>query len=69
MRTGRWWGCTRASLVLPTSLLTLTQGFDEYMNIVLDETDELDMKRKTKTPLGRILLKGDNVTCLMQAPG
>lgn len=45
-----------------------SQGFDEYMNIVLEETDELDMKRRTKKPLGKILLKGDNITCVMQAP-
>jgi small nuclear ribonucleoprotein E len=38
------------------------------MNIVLEETDELDMKRRTKKPLGKILLKGDNITCVMQAP-
>lgn len=43
-------------------------GFDEYMNLVLDEADEVSMKRKTRKPLGRILLKGDNVV-LMQTTG
>ncbi|KAK2076902.1 hypothetical protein QBZ16_005130 [Prototheca wickerhamii] len=41
-------------------------GFDEYMNLVLDEAEELSVKRQTRKPLGRILLKGDNIT-LMQA--
>jgi small nuclear ribonucleoprotein E len=43
-------------------------GFDEYMNLVLDEADEVSVKRKTRKPLGRILLKGDNIT-LMQTVG
>ncbi|KAI7837416.1 Small nuclear ribonucleo E [Chlorella sorokiniana] len=41
-------------------------GFDEYMNLVLDEAEEVSVKRKTRKPLGRILLKGDTIT-LMQA--
>ncbi|KAA6422914.1 MAG: small nuclear ribonucleo E, partial [Trebouxia sp. A1-2] len=40
-------------------------GFDEYMNLVLDEAEEVSLKRKSRKPLGRILLKGDNIT-LMQ---
>jgi small nuclear ribonucleoprotein E len=43
-------------------------GFDEYMNLVLDEAEELSVKRKTRKALGRILLKGDNIT-LMQTVG
>lgn len=43
-------------------------GFDEYMNLVLDEAEEVSMKRKTRKPLGRILLKGDNIT-LLQTTG
>ncbi len=42
------------------------QGFDEYMNLVLDDAEELNLKKQTRKPLGRILLKGDNI-CLMQA--
>ncbi|PSC67625.1 Small nuclear ribonucleo E [Micractinium conductrix] len=41
-------------------------GFDEYMNLVLDEAEEVSVKRKTRKDLGRILLKGDTIT-LMQA--
>jgi small nuclear ribonucleoprotein E len=41
-------------------------GFDEYMNLTLDEAEEVSVKRKTRRPLGRILLKGDTIT-LMQA--
>ncbi|XP_054717159.1 small nuclear ribonucleoprotein E-like [Uloborus diversus] len=40
-------------------------GFDEYMNIVLDEAEELNMKTNTRKALGRILLKGENITLLM----
>ncbi|URD81615.1 Small nuclear ribonucleoprotein E, partial [Musa troglodytarum] len=28
-------------------------GFDEYMNLVLDEAEELNVKKKTRKPLGR----------------
>ncbi|KAL6750689.1 small nuclear ribonucleoprotein E [Haematococcus lacustris] len=43
-------------------------GFDEYMNLVLDDAHEVSFKKKTRKPLGRILLKGDNIT-LMQTTG
>merc|ERR1712224_793786 len=41
-------------------------GFDEYMNLVLDEAAEVHLKRKDEKKLGRIMLKGDNIT-LIQA--
>lgn len=41
-------------------------GFDEYMNLVLDEAEEVDMKKNERVQVGRILLKGDTIT-LMQA--
>jgi small nuclear ribonucleoprotein E len=28
------------------------QGFDEYMNLVLDDAEEISMKKKTVKPLG-----------------
>nr|XP_043606896.1 probable small nuclear ribonucleoprotein E [Erigeron canadensis] len=40
-------------------------GFDEYMNLVLDEAEEVSIKKKTRKSLGRILLKGDNITLMM----
>lgn len=40
-------------------------GFDEYMNLVLDDAEEVHLKTKKRRPLGRILLKGDNITLLM----
>lgn len=43
-------------------------GFDEYMNLVLDDAEEVSVKRSSRKPLGRILLKGDNIT-LMQTTG
>merc|ERR1712194_605807 len=42
-------------------------GFDEYMNLVLDEAEEMSIKKKSRKPLGRILLKGDNITLMMNA--
>lgn len=44
-------------------------GFDEYMNLVLDDAEELHIKKESRKPLGRILLKGDNICLLMNAPG
>ncbi|PIA45665.1 hypothetical protein AQUCO_01600114v1 [Aquilegia coerulea] len=43
-------------------------GFDEYMNLVLDDAEEVNIKKHTRKTLGRILLKGDNIT-LMQNTG
>ena len=42
-------------------------GFDEYMNLVLDDAAEVSVKHKTRKSLGRILLKGDNITLLQTA--
>lgn len=33
-------------------------GFDEFMNIVLDDTYEIKTKTKVSRPLGKILIKG-----------
>mmetsp|Transcript_180273 Transcript_180273/g.438674 ORF Transcript_180273/g.438674 Transcript_180273/m.438674 type:complete len:88 (+) Transcript_180273:253-516(+) len=41
-------------------------GFDEYMNLVLDGAEEVHVKKGTRKALGRILLKGDNITLLQQ---
>lgn len=41
-------------------------GFDEYMNMVLADATEVSVKKKTAKPLGRILLKGDNITLMME---
>ncbi|KAK6942322.1 LSM domain, eukaryotic/archaea-type [Dillenia turbinata] len=40
-------------------------GFDEYMNLVLDDAEEVNIKKKSRKQLGRILLKGDNITLMM----
>jgi small nuclear ribonucleoprotein E len=44
-------------------------GFDEYMNLVLDEAEEVHMKTRNRKTLGRILLKGDNITLIQQVEG
>jgi len=41
-------------------------GFDEYMNMVLDEAVEIDVKTKSRTDVGRCLLKGDSITLLQE---
>jgi small nuclear ribonucleoprotein E len=37
-------------------------GFDEYMNVTLDNAEEIHLKSNERKPLGRILLKGDCIT-------
>ncbi|KAI8909732.1 hypothetical protein EDD86DRAFT_190665 [Gorgonomyces haynaldii] len=43
-------------------------GFDEFMSLVLDEAEEIHIKKGVKVPVGRILLKGDNITLICAAP-
>ena len=40
------------------------QGFDEFMNVVLDEADEVYVKKGTRRSIGRIVLKGDNISLI-----
>ncbi|CAD7957648.1 unnamed protein product [Amoebophrya sp. A25] len=40
-------------------------GFDEYMNIVLDEAEEFYVKKNTRRSVGKIILKGDTITLIM----
>lgn len=42
-------------------------GFDEYMNMTLDNAVECDMKTGKRDNIGRILLKGDAITLLQDA--
>ncbi|CAG7835422.1 unnamed protein product [Allacma fusca] len=45
-------------------------GFDEYMNLVLDDAVEIDARTGLVKPgitPGRILLKGDNITLIQSA--
>ena len=46
-------------------LIGVVMGFDEYMNIVLDNAEEVNKKKNTRKDIGRILLKGDNISLLM----
>ena len=43
-------------------------GFDQFMNLVLDSAHELNLKDKTKRPLGKIMLKGDSIALIQAAP-
>jgi len=38
------------------------------MNLVLDDAEEVDLKKEKRIPLGRILLKGDAITLIRNAP-
>ncbi|EEC44494.1 predicted protein [Phaeodactylum tricornutum CCAP 1055/1] len=42
-------------------------GFDEYMNMVMDDAVEIDSKKNVRQEVGRILLKGDAVTMIQEA--
>ncbi len=41
-------------------------GFDEYMNLVLDEAHEMYTKTGERTRAGRIMLKGDTITLIQK---
>lgn len=43
-------------------------GLDEYMNLVLDDAEEITVKKNIRRPLGRVLLKGDSITLITAAP-
>ena len=38
---------------LPWYGLILDQGFDEFMNLVLDDAEEVDVKKKSRRALGK----------------
>lgn len=40
------------------------RGFDEFMNVVIDDAVEVSTNDGSKESLGRILLKGDNITLI-----
>ncbi|XP_038962618.1 small nuclear ribonucleoprotein E-like [Rattus norvegicus] len=41
-------------------------GFDEYMNLVSDDAEEIHSKTKSREQPGWIMLKGDNITLLQR---
>jgi len=41
-----------------------SQGFDEFMNTVLEDAYEVNLKKNTKKKVGRIMVKGDNVALI-----
>jgi len=48
-----------------TRIEGVIMGFDEYMNLVMDNAEEVNKKKGTRKEIGRILLKGDNISVLM----
>ena len=49
--------------------ITFIKGFDEFMNLVLDEAEEVSVKRASRKPLGRLMLKGDAITLIQEVGG
>lgn len=47
----------------PGRLLGKLRGFDEFMNIVLEETSEIDEEGQSRN-IGTIMLKGDTVALI-----
>jgi small nuclear ribonucleoprotein E len=48
-------------------VVAIKQGFDEYMNVVLEEASEINLKTSSTREIGRILLKGDCITLIQRA--
>ena len=44
-----------------TRIRGVIRGFDEWMNFVLEQAEEVEPENGDRTQLGRILLKGDTV--------
>ena len=40
------------------------KGFDEFMNTVLEDAVEVRIRGGEKRPIGRICLKGDNISLI-----
>ncbi|GMG40974.1 unnamed protein product [Ambrosiozyma monospora] len=48
-----------------TRITGIIKGFDEFMNVVIDDAVEIDAQDPSiQRKLGRILLKGDNITLI-----
>jgi len=43
------------------------QGFDEFMNVVIDDAEEVYVKTNTRKKLTKLLLKGDCITLIKRA--
>uniref|UniRef100_A0A4X2JVJ8 Small nuclear ribonucleoprotein E n=1 Tax=Vombatus ursinus TaxID=29139 RepID=A0A4X2JVJ8_VOMUR len=48
----------------PEALQGCIIGFNEYVNLVLDDAEEIHSKTKSRKQLGWIMLKGHNITLL-----
>ncbi|KAF1948599.1 Sm-like ribonucleo protein, partial [Byssothecium circinans] len=46
------------------------RGFDEFMNLVIDDAEEVTLAKKDtaeqRRKLGQVLLKGDNISLIQQ---
>ncbi|KAK0704202.1 hypothetical protein B0T21DRAFT_299290 [Apiosordaria backusii] len=59
---------------LSIRIIGIIRGFDEFMNLVIDDAVEVKQISKTndtetRRPLGQILLKGDNVSLIQSYSG
>ena len=39
-------------------------GFDEFMNVVLENATEVYLKKGTRREVGRMMLRGDNIALI-----
>ena len=56
------WPIRSKSLIL--IICAFEKGFDEFMNVVLDESTEVYTKKGTRRDIGRIVIKGDNIALI-----
>ena len=67
---GKAQGMTALYLSFLPQLLTAAQGFDEFMNLVIDDAIEVKLAKKDapeeRRKVGQILLKGDNISLIQQ---
>ncbi|XP_062935106.1 small nuclear ribonucleoprotein E-like [Cynocephalus volans] len=54
------WLCEQVNMQIEGSII----GLNEYVNLILDDAEEIHCKTKSRKQLGWIMLKEDNVTLL-----
>lgn len=56
------WICNKPNMRIEGLIL----GFDEYMNLVLGNAEEVSIKNNQRQKIGKILLKGDTITLIRE---
>lgn len=50
--------------IIVSKVELIFQGFDEFMNTVLEDAVEVNVKGDTRRKIGKICLKGDNIALI-----